>query len=245
MNGLDMLVIGIVILSGLLAFARGFVRECLSIVSWLGAAGAALYAMPLLRPYAERYVPKGAIADAVAAGVVFVLVLIALTLITSRISRRVQRSSLSALDRTLGLIFGLMRGALLVAIGFIALGFVLPKSGDRPQWLAQSKTAPLFASATESLVKLLPASFRDRAGQLNPQAGVNSVFENALRAYSIPAQRPGQGAGAGAGPGPSPEDQKRLNQLLQQLDTKSGGVFSAPAPTDHTITVPTPTPQGQ
>jgi membrane protein required for colicin V production len=243
MNGLDMLVIGIVILSGLLAFARGFVRECLSIVSWLGAAGAALYAMPLLRPYAERYVPKGAIADAVAAGVVFVLVLIALTLITSRISRRVQRSSLSALDRTLGLIFGLMRGALLVAIGFIALGFVLPKSGDRPQWLAQSKTAPLFASATESLVKLLPASFRDRAGQLNPQAGVNSVFENALRAYSIPAQRPGQGAGAG--PGPSPEDQKRLNQLLQQLDTKSGGVFSAPAPTDHTITVPTPTPQGQ
>jgi membrane protein required for colicin V production len=230
MNVLDMLVIGIVILSGLLAFARGFVRECLSIVSWLGATAAAVYALPLLRPLADRYLPKGAIADAAAAATVFILTLIILTLITGRISKRVQSSSLSALDRTLGLIFGLMRGVLLVAIGFLALSFVLPKTGDRPQWLAQSKTAPLFASATQGLAKLLPASFRDRAGQFNPEPAVDNAFQNALRAYSTPAQRPTQGNGV------STQDQQRLNQLLQQLDTGN----TPPPPSDHTITVPAP-----
>jgi membrane protein required for colicin V production len=234
MNVLDILVIAVVVLSGLLAFARGFVRECLSIVSWLGATAAAVYAMPLLRPFAERYLPKGPIADGAAAGVVFLVALIVLTIVTGRISRKVQRSSLSALDRTLGLIFGLMRGALLVAIGFLALSFVLPKSGDRPQWLAQSKTAPLFTSATQSLIRLLPASFRDRAAQFNPQAGMQQEFENALRAYSIPAQRPGQDTG------PSPEDKQRLKQLFQQLDSGNSARASPPAPTDRTITVPAP-----
>ena len=61
MNILDFVVITLVILSGLFAFARGFVKECLSIASWIGASGAALYAMPYLRPSAEQYVPAGAV----------------------------------------------------------------------------------------------------------------------------------------------------------------------------------------
>jgi len=234
MNVLDLLVIGVVILSGLLAFARGFVRECLSIVNWLGATAVAIYALPLLRPFAERYLPKGAIADGAAAAVAFLVTLIVLTIITGRISRTVQQSSLSAIDRTLGLIFGLMRGVLLVAIGFLALSFVLPKSGDRPQWLAQSKTAPLFASATQGLAKLLPASFRDRAAQSDPQSGMQQEFENALRAYSTPAQRPAQGAG------PSAEDQQRLKQLFQQLDSGNAPSLTQPLPSDHTMRVPAP-----
>ncbi len=76
MNALDILVIGVVILSGLLAFARGFVRECLSIVSWLGAAGAALYAMPLRPSSSTIWKPEGApspMAPPGWRGVVFVL----------------------------------------------------------------------------------------------------------------------------------------------------------------------------
>jgi membrane protein required for colicin V production len=211
MNALDIFVIGIVILSGLFAFARGFVRECLSIMSWIGATGAALYAMPYLRPFAEHYVPKGAVADATSAGAAFIVTLIVLTLVTGTISRQVQRSSLSALDRTLGLMFGLMRGALLVAIGFLALSFVLPPGGERPQWIAQSRTAPLFSAATSSLARLVPGPFRQRAAQFNPQEHLESEFQNAIRAYALPTPRAAPG-----GAGPTQEEQQRLKELFQR-----------------------------
>ena len=214
MNALDIFVIAIVILSGLFAFARGFVRECLSIASWIGATGAALYATPYLRPYAEHYVPKGAVADATAAGAAFIVTLIVLTLIAGTISRHVQRSSLSALDRTLGLMFGLMRGALLVAIGFLALSFVLPPGTERPQWIAQSRTAPLFAAATGSLARLVPEPFRRSATQFNPQDHLESEFQNAIRAYAIPTPQVPEGPPGGAGP--TQEEQQRLKELFQR-----------------------------
>jgi membrane protein required for colicin V production len=215
MNALDIFVVGIIILSGLFAFARGFVRECLSIASWAGAAAASLYAAPYLRPFAERYMPKGAVSDAVATGAAFLVTLIVLTILTGAISRRVQHSSLSALDRTLGLVFGLMRGALLVAIGFVALSFVLPPSGDRPQWIAQSRTAPLFTSATASLGRLVPETLRQHAATLNPPANLQTEFENAIRAYAIP------GPHGAPGGGPSPEDQQRLKELFERYGTNA------------------------
>lgn len=211
MNALDIFVVGIVILSGLFAFARGFVRECLSIVSWAGATAAALYATPYLRPYAEHYVPKGAVADATAAGAAFLVILIVLTVVTGTISRRVRGSSLSALDRTLGLLFGLMRGALVVAVGFLALGFVLPPGTERPQWIAQSRTAPLFSAATGGLARLVPEPFRQRAAQFNPQDHLQSEFESAIRAYAIPTPRGGPG-----GAGPTQDEQQRLKELFER-----------------------------
>ncbi len=218
MNSLDICVVGVIVLSGLMAFARGFVRECLSIASWLGATAVALYGLPYLRPIAERYVPKGSVADGVAAGVLFIVTLVVLTIVAGMISRRVKHSSLSALDRTLGLLFGLGRGALLVVIGFLALSFVLPQKSEKPNWLAQSRTAPLFTNASLAIARFVPGSFRDRALQMAPQQNLQNQFENALRAYSIPASRLSGGAGAATGPGPSNEDQQRLNQLIQQLD---------------------------
>jgi membrane protein required for colicin V production len=225
MNALDICVVGLIILSGLMAFARGFVRECLSIASWLGATAAALYGLPYLRPFAVRYVPKGSFADAAAAGVLFIVTLVVLTIIAGMISRRVKRSSLSALDRTLGLLFGLGRGALLVTIGFLALSFVLPQKGEQPDWLAQSRTAPLFSRATAEVARLVPGSLKDRVMQVGPQQDLQNQFENALRAYSIPAARPGENGGSG--PGPSSEDQQRLNQLIQQLNKDQGPNSSA------------------
>ena len=211
MNALDIFVVGIVILSGLFAFARGFVRECLSIVAWIGAAAAALYATPYLRPYAEHFVPKGAVADATAAGAAFIVTLVVLTVVTGSISRRVRSSSLSALDRTLGLVFGLMRGALVVAIGFLALSFVLPPGAERPQWIAQSRTAPLFAAATSGLAGIVPQSLRQRIVQFNPQDHLDRDFQDAIRAYATPTPR-----GAPGGGGPSTEEQERLKELFQR-----------------------------
>jgi membrane protein required for colicin V production len=212
MNALDMFVIGVIVLSGLLAFARGFVKEALSIVGWIGAIAASAYALPYVRPLTQHLVRSTAVADAIAAGVVFIVVLIILSVITSAIARRVKHSSLSALDRTLGLIFGLARGALLVCIAFIALSFVLPRGGDRPRWVADARTLPLVADATDRLTRLMPDSFRKQATQLAPGgAKLDNDYLSVLRAYSTPGAKPG------AAPGIAPEDQQRLNQLIQQI----------------------------
>ena len=218
MRAIDIIVIAIVVLSGLLAFARGFVREALSIMSWLGATAAALYATPYLRPYAERFVPKGTVADTVAAGVAFLATLIVLTIITSRISRQVKRSSLSALDRTLGLVFGITRGALLVCIGYIAISLVLPPGSERPRWLAESRTLPLVAGAADSMMRLVPPQFRRQTAQFSPQERLDREVESAIRAYSLPGAKP---TAAGAAPTYAPEDQQRLNQLFQQFGAGS------------------------
>lgn len=212
MNALDILIIGVIVLSGLLAFARGFVREALSIAGWLGATAASIYALPFARPIAERFLPKGAVAEAAAAGIIFVITLVVLSILTGGISRQVRGSSLSALDRTLGLIFGLMRGVLLVCIGYIALSFVLPQNGERPRWISNSRTLPLVASATDSLSRLLPELFRRQATHFNPATKFDSDYLSVLRAYSVPGAK-----GGGALPAIAPEDQKRLNQLIQQL----------------------------
>src|SRR5581483_12361840 len=98
MNPFDIFIIVLVVLSGLFAFARGFVREALSVATWVGAALAALYAFPYARPIAEQWLQKGVFADSAAALSVFVIVLVALSLVSSAISRRVKDSSLSALD---------------------------------------------------------------------------------------------------------------------------------------------------
>lgn len=213
MNILDMLVIGVIVLSGVLAFARGFVKEALSIASWLGATAAAIYAMPVARPFAERFLPAGAIADAAAAGVAFIVALIVLSVVASAIARRVKQSSLSAIDRTLGLIFGLARGALLVAIGSIALLFVLPKAGERPQWVTQSRTLPLIESATGGLTAMLPPALRQKAASLAPGGGRNSDYLNVLRAYSAPGAVKSGGNLMGIGSA----DRKRLDALIQQI----------------------------
>ncbi len=171
--------------------------------------------MPFARPFAERFLPEGAVADAARrrrrlhrhphhpvdhhVG---------------NIARRVKRSSLSALDRTLGLIFGLVRGVLLVAIGSVALFYVLPQGG-RPAAAgsAKSRTLPLIQSATDSVAQLLPSSLRKKAAAFNPGGKARQRLpERAARLYRAGAAIP-----APAAPASRPQDQQRLNQLIQQI----------------------------
>jgi len=147
MNLLDIIVIGVILLSGLFAFARGFVKEALSVAAWVGAAFAVLYGLPYAAPFAERFLPKGPVADAAAALALFLAALIVLSLATSAIAGRVKESSLSAVDRTLGLVFGLVRGLVLVCLLYVALSWALPAGRQQqPGWIAEAKTLPLLAN---------------------------------------------------------------------------------------------------
>src|SRR5215470_7971639 len=100
-NAVDLMVAGIVVVSGLLAFARGLVREVLSIVGWLGAALVTLFGIPYVRPYLAPIVGQDSVVLNVVTGVlIFVVTLVALSLASFGIARQVKNSQLSALDRS-------------------------------------------------------------------------------------------------------------------------------------------------
>ena len=113
----DIAVLAVLAVSGLLALVRGFVREVLSIASWVGAAAAALFLYPELAPHLEGLfgvIEPGPVANIAAGGVIFLVSLIVFSLLAGLIADRVQDSALGPIDRTLGLVFGLVRGAALL-----------------------------------------------------------------------------------------------------------------------------------
>lgn len=151
----DGLVVGIILLSGLFAFFRGFVREALAIGTWIGAAFAALYGFKYARPIARQFITVEMIADVTAAAVLFITALIVLSIISGPISRRVQASALSALDRSLGFLFGLARGAVIVCLALLVVNWAIPKD-QRPDWITNARTLPAIETGAQWLLNLLP-----------------------------------------------------------------------------------------
>ncbi len=211
MNEFDLGVIVFILLSALFAFARGFVKEVLSVIAWFGASLAALYAFPYLRPLALRFTPSPEVADATSSLIAFVLALVILSFITAAVARRVKESPLSPIDRTLGLVFGLARGALLAVLIFIALNTVLPALGAVPPWFSQARTRPLLMEGADALRKLAPRSMHEpgHAGGISVEQELN----DALKAFSTPKSQPQPGETA---PAYSPQDQRNMDKLIQQ-----------------------------
>jgi membrane protein required for colicin V production len=171
---LDVILIIIMLVSGFLAMVRGFTREVLSIFSWAVAAVAALYLTPKYYQTVESYFPSPVLAQIGFAAGVFIITLIIVSLITFRISDRVLDSRVGALDRTMGFIFGLARGFLLVAIVFILFSAL---ARDQPTWITEAKSYPILKQtqvAIESLMPLNPEQYlpgdKDEAPEGQPAA---------------------------------------------------------------------------
>ena len=131
---LDGLLLAIMFISAVLAMIRGFVREVLSIVSWVAAAVAAFLLYERVLPYAKQYIPQELVAAGVSAAAVFLVTLVIVSYITMRISDFVLDSRIGALDRTLGFVFGAVRGLLLVVVAMMFFNwFVQPD--QQPEWV--------------------------------------------------------------------------------------------------------------
>lgn len=115
----DYVVIGCVLLSGLLALIRGLVREVCSLAAWAGAFVAAAKLSYLAEPWAHRYVKSDSLASQLAMLAMFCGAFIVLSLIGMLISKLIRGDALTAIDRSLGFVFGLLRGALLVCLLYL------------------------------------------------------------------------------------------------------------------------------
>jgi len=212
-NSLDLAIIGVIAISAIFAFARGFVREVLSIVAWIGAGLTTLYAFNHVYRLVVRFVTTPLLADLIAGAGLFVASLIVLTILTGYLARFVQSSALSPIDRTLGLIFGLARGAFLVSLAYLMVDISLPQS-DRPGWIKQAKSEPFLAQGADLLRGALPEPLQIK-GTAAADDAQRALADKAMRALSSPAAPPAAKPGEGQAPNYKPGDRRDMNRLIE------------------------------
>ena len=151
----DAAAIGVMLLSALLALFRGFTKEFFQVVNVLTALFVAAMAMPYALPQVEQVIPAGWISKAVTGTVIFIVVAGVMALISGQIIKAIKKSSLSALDRSLGFAFGLVRGMLIVCLTYIVLLLV-----SNPQSVAsmmeEARSGNLIILGANTMIQLLP-----------------------------------------------------------------------------------------
>jgi membrane protein required for colicin V production len=152
---LDVFLLVVMLVSGLLAMIRGFMREVLSIAAWGLAALTTLYGYSRLLPTVKQYVNS----DMVAAGVtvigLFLVTLLVISIITVRISDMILDSRVGALDRTLGFLFGLGRGLIIMVVAYLFFAWLVPDR-SQPEWVKSAKSKVVLQSTGQWLVSMLP-----------------------------------------------------------------------------------------
>ena len=168
---LDLIVIGIVLLSALLASVRGFTREVLAIASWVIAAFAAYSLHPSMLHYATPYISNPQIALAVTIAVLFLGVLVIVSLVTVKISDLILDSRIGTLDRSLGFLFGAFRGFLIATIAFMFFDKLVGEK-QHPDWVRDAKLRPILQEAGLQLLAFLPTdpAFLERLKPAAPEA---------------------------------------------------------------------------
>ncbi len=151
----------VIVLSALLAYARGFVRESLAIAGWVAAAFVAFIFAPQAQPLVKEVPVLGSmIADScelsviAAFAAVFAVVLVIVSLFTPVFSSLVQRSALGGLDQGLGFLFGVARGILLVAIAYFVYETVA--AAQDIAMIDDSRSARVFAQMTDVIEERNP-----------------------------------------------------------------------------------------
>lgn len=161
LNLFDLCVLGVLLLSAVLAFFRGFVREILSLGAWVGAAIVTIYFFPSVAEQLQPKFKNAVVAAGFATLGIYVAALIGFSILNMLILKFVKSGSdVGLLDNSLGLIFGLFRGALLIGIGFFLMTMVLPED-DYPVWVKRSASLPYVEKAAIMVARVSPEYLSD------------------------------------------------------------------------------------
>ena len=161
MTWVDLVVLAVLAVSALLAFVRGLVREVLGLAAWVGEVAAAFWALPYARPRFQQWLGASPWADPVAFGTVLLITLVVLLLVSRWIGALVRASPISGVDRSLGLVFGLARGAALVILAYIATGMVVPLE-RWPEPVLEARSLYFAYQGAHWVREKLPVEYRPR-----------------------------------------------------------------------------------
>jgi membrane protein required for colicin V production len=152
---LDLILLVVMLVSAMLAMIRGFMREILSIAAWAIAAIATVYSYARLLPAAKQYFNNDIVAAAAVVGGVFLGTLLVVSVLTVRVSDMILDSRVGALDRTLGFLFGLGRGLIIVVVAYLFFDWLVP-ARSQPEWVQGAKSKVVLQSTGDWLKGMLP-----------------------------------------------------------------------------------------
>lgn len=174
---IDYLIIAILLLSMIVGFFRGFFPELVSILTWIVAIFAAMNFSGLVEPYLQGKLGSVVVELWAARLIMFVVTLILGGLLGQLVSLLIDKSGLSGTDRMLGLVFGVVRGAVILG-AMLILGQLL--GFQKEPWWPQSKLIPMVERVGNALRVMAPDSVNDyledkigpvEAEELPPETG--------------------------------------------------------------------------
>jgi membrane protein required for colicin V production len=151
----DFIVLGIVFASGFLAYLRGAVREFFFLATWGGAIAATILLYDVTLPLALNWIGDPLLAAIANGAGIFVITLTLMTIVSTLVVKRAEESHLSALDRSLGFVFGIARGIFVVCVIYL-LYTLAASTEEQPSWLKNAKLTPIIASGSEIMLSWLP-----------------------------------------------------------------------------------------
>ncbi len=160
----------LVLISAILATARGLTREVLSLATWAGSAAIAIYMWQFHPEIARGFIAEQIVADVATVVVTFIVALIILHLITMRIADFVVDSRVGPIDRSLGFVFGVLRG-LLIAVVVVIFGQWL-LGPNLPSWASESKSLPILQSTGDNLIAMLPPDLEKQVTDILQKRGI-------------------------------------------------------------------------
>ena len=161
LNIFDASVIGVMALSCLFAFFRGFVREVLSLGAWLGAAIVTMYYFPEMAARLKPHFKSAVGAAGVGTLIIYTGALITFSIINSVIIKLVRSGNdVGMLDNGMGFLFGAARGAFIISLGYFLITIAMPEK-EYPEWLKKSLTRPYAEMGAIKLAKIAPEYLRE------------------------------------------------------------------------------------
>ena len=235
---IDILVLLVLAVSALIAFLRGFIREVLTIVGVLGGMAAAYYGGPYFLPLMEGWlnidpnaedpqklfdvIPYTYVASFLAYGSIFVVVVIILSVISHMIAEAVKSVGLGAIDRSLGVVFGLVRGILLLGILYLPV-FLTIDEDVRDGWFEGSRSHIYIEMTAEAIAGFLPEQAKSGIEKQVSEGSeaVKGETRKALEGMDL-LKRNDQGAPQeGPNKGYSDRQREEMDRLFEDFDSSN------------------------
>ncbi len=159
MSWLDLVIIGIILVSTLISLVRGFIKESISLASWILAGFIAFRYFAPLSEILSTYIESPTLRTGSAFSILFVSTLIIGAIINFMASQMVSKTGLSGTDKTLGMVFGAARGVLIVTMVVLLAG--LTPMPSEPWW-QESTMVEYFTKLAGWLKDILPQDIASR-----------------------------------------------------------------------------------
>lgn len=236
----DILVLIIIALSALIAFLRGFIREIFTIINVVGALAAAYYGGALLLPYMQGWldvdpnaaaedqqrlfdiIPYTIIAQALSYGAVFIVVIIILSIISHLLAETVKSIGLGAIDRTFGVMFGILRGVLLIGLLYLPVHLAFDGTDQKEnieEWFDGSKTYIYIEATADIIAGFVPEEAKkaiERQVEEGSEAAEESGVRETLKNMELLPKGENKGEDETNKKGYTPEFREEMDRLFEQ-----------------------------